>query len=219
MSQYALNLALPPVFTADNFFVSGCNKEAWQWIDAWPEWPTARPSHALILHGPSGSGKSHLGHIWAARAHAITVNAEHLELAQPESGNWLVEDIERITLARPLLHLFNYVRENGGSMLMTSLLPASELPFTLPDLTSRLLALPSAHIDQPDDTVLAGAMRKQFTDRQMKVDDEVIDYMVPRMERSQAKAKELVERLDHTALAESKSITIPFVRKTMEGLL
>lgn len=218
MSQYALSLSLPPVFSADNFFVSACNKEAWQWIQAWPDWPHGQGKHALLLHGPSGSGKSHLGHIWAARAHAITVNAENIEHAQPESGNWLVEDIERLTLERPLLHLFNYVMEQGGSMLMTSLHPAANLPFTLPDLTSRLLALPSAQIEQPDDDVLAGAIRKQFIDRQMKVDDEVIDYLLPRMERSLAKAKELVALLDHKALAQSKSITIPFVRKILETL-
>jgi len=218
MSQYALNLKLPPVFSADNFFVSGCNKEAWQWIQAWPQWPKTSGKHALILHGPSGSGKSHLGHIWAAHAHAITVNAENIEHATIESGNWLIEDIDRIALERPLLHLFNYVMEQGGSMLMTSLLPAANLPFTLPDLTSRLLALPSVQIEQPDDDVLAGAMRKQFADRQMKVDDEVIGYIVPRMERSLAKAKELVELLDGKALAQSKSITIPFVRKILESL-
>lgn len=196
MSQYALNITLPPVFSSDNFFVSSCNEEAHRWISAWPNWP----AHALLLYGPAGSGKSHLAAIWAARA----------------KGNMLVEDIERITDARQLLHLFNFTKENKASLLFTSAVPAAQLPFTLPDLTSRLLAIPAVAIGQPDDAVLAAAMRKQFADRQMKVDDDVIAYILPRMERSLAKAKDLVELLDREALAGKKSITIPFVKSVME---
>jgi len=223
MSQYILNLHLPPVFSADNFFVSGCNREAWQWVQSWPGRPQPGPQSggrsALIIHGPPGSGKSHLGHIWAARARAGSIRADQLEGWQPEGGNWLVEDIETLALERPLLHLFNYITEQGGSLLMTSLHPAGNLPFMLPDLTSRLLALPSVAIDQPDDDVLAGAIRKQFADRQLKVDDEVVLYLLARMERSLARAKQLVELLDNRSMAQSRSLTVPFVRRALEGVL
>ena len=210
MSQYALNLSLPPVFTAGSFFVSDCNRQAWQWIESWPNW------QSLILSGPQGSGKSHLGQLWATRAKAVIVSADHLENIEPENRHWLIEDIEQVTHERTLLHVFNHVREHGGSMLMTSMVPAPNLPFSLPDLTSRLLALPSVGIDQPDDDALAGAIRKQFSDRQMKVDEEVIKYLLPRMQRSFLKAKELVELLDAKALAEGKNITIPFVKRVWE---
>ena len=163
MSQYTLSLALPPVFSEDNFFVSDCNRQAHGWIMRWPDWP----AHALLLHGPEGSGKSHLAAIWAARS----------------KGN-VAEDIERLADERELLHLFNSTKENKQNLLLTASVPAPGLPFTLPDLTSRLLSIPSVAIGQPDDEVLAGAMRKQFADRQMKVDDDVIAYILPRMERS-----------------------------------
>jgi DnaA regulatory inactivator Hda len=213
MPQYALSLTLPTVFTEENFFVSGCNREAWQWIAAWPNW------RALLLHGPEGSGKSHLGHLWAEKAQAATIEAKNLGQEEPQKGNWLIEDIEQVAQERTLLHWFNYTKENGGSLLMTSRLSPRELPFTLPDLTSRLMAVAAAHIEQPDDEALRGVIRKQFADRQMKVDEEVISYLVPRMERSLAKARELVETLDKAALAEGKNITIPFVRKILEGNL
>ena len=212
MSQYALSLALPPIFTADTFFVSGCNAQAWQWIENWPNW------QSLLLYGPAGSGKSHLGHIWARQAQAVIVNASELEKIEPTGGHWLIEDIEQLRKERPLLHLFNYVREHGGSMLMTSLHSAPTLPFTLPDLTSRLAALPAIEIGQPDDDVLAASIRKQFSDRQMKVDDEVIAYLLPRMPRSLLEAQELVELLDARALAEKKNITIPMVKRVLEGI-
>ena len=100
--------------------------------------------------------------------------------------------------------------------MLTSACPANQLPFKLPDLTSRLMALPSAHIDQPDDEVLSAALRKQFTDRQMKVDDEVIAYMVPRVERSFVAIQTLVERLDNLTLQEKRKLTIPLVKQLFE---
>ncbi len=214
MSQYALPLTLPTAYRADNFLASASNRDALAWIDCWPDWGHAK---ALLLSGPSGSGKTHLGHIWAGRASATIIPASALNIWQPAAGNWLVEDIESTPQATDLLHLYNYVREQGGTLLLTAKTPAAQLPFTLPDLTSRLLALPSAHLDEPDDEILAGAIRKQFTDRQMKIDPEVIAYLIPRIERSFAAAQILVGQLDRLSLAEGKNITIPFVKKTLEN--
>lgn len=213
MSQYAMSLSLPAVFTEGNFIVSACNEAAWKWVEAWPRWP----GHALLLSGPAGSGKSHLGHIWARRASAAVIPAQALARGQLPPGACLLEDIERCADERALLHLFNHCRENGASLLMSAAVPAASLPFTLPDLTSRLLAAQGAEIAQPDDAVLAGAMRKQFIDRQLAVEDGVIAYILPRIERSLAQVQEVVARIDAAALAGHKGITIPFVKKLLEA--
>lgn len=208
MSQYALGLSLPPVYSADNFFVSDCNRTAWQWVESWPNW------QSLLLTGPEGSGKSHLGHIWAMRVGAFIASASELP-DMPGNGHWLIEDIEQIPQERTLFHWFNAIREHGGSLLVTSMFTPKLLPFTLPDLTSRLRAIPSAHIDQPDDTMLGQSIRKQFADRQLKVEEDVISYMIPRMERSLTHAAQLVASIDALALAEGKTITIPFVKRLL----
>jgi chromosomal replication initiation ATPase DnaA len=207
MSQYALPINLPPVFSEDNFFISESNREAHRWITSWPDWP----GHALLLTGGPGSGKTHLGHIWAGRSQAVIVDA-----AAPEPADHLfVDNIERIGNERSLLHLINYSRENNYWLLLASALPAVQLPFRLPDLTSRLKALPVAAIAPPDDALLAGALRKQFSDRQLKVEEEVIAYITARIERSLASVKATVEKLDAEALAQRRSLTVPFVREAL----
>ena len=214
MSQLPLSLNLPPVYSEDNFFVSECNREAYRWIMAWPRWP----GHALLIYGPKGSGKTHLGELWAQKAKARTWPSSSLDTLEASGlpAPWLVENIERTRDERQLLYLFNITREQGQSLLMTAAVAPSHLPFTLPDLTSRLLASPSVHILQPDDAVLMGAMRKQFADRQVKVGDDVIAYALPRMERSLEKVRELVEYIDQSALAEQKNITVAFIRKLLD---
>ncbi len=214
MSQFAFNLSLPPVFSAENFILSDCNRNAWQMVTAWPAWP----SHALLLQGPEGSGKSHLGRIWSGKSCARTVAASALHTLDMAGvkGHWLIENIEEVREERLLLHAFNAIRERGDSLLLTSRQPAMQLPLTLPDLNSRLRALPSAIIRSPDDAMLAGAMRKQFADRQLKVDDDVIDYLLPRMERSLRRVRDLVDRLDTRALAAGRKISVPFARRLLE---
>jgi chromosomal replication initiation ATPase DnaA len=206
MSQYALPIRLTPIFSEDNFFVSASNEEAHQWIMSWPEWP----AQALILYGPSGSGKSHLAHIWAEKVRATTLATAADALA----GNALLEHIEEAD-ERSLLHLINRAKESSHFLLFTSSATPKALPFTLPDLTSRLLALPTAEIHAPDDAVLAAALRKQFSDRQLKVEEEVIAYLLPRMERSFAHISETVEQLDREALSAQKNITVPFARRAL----
>ena len=211
MTQGVLELALPPVFLEDNFYTADCNRDAHAWIARWPDWP----AHALILHGPAGAGKSHLGHIWANRTGAQILHAEHSLSPEKLYENSLVEDIEAVKDERALLHLINFSRENNAYLLLTSSLPPRQLPFTLPDLTSRLLALPAVGITAPDEKTLAAVLRKQFSDRQLKVSDDVIAFLLARMDRSFAKVMEIVEKLDKQALAEQRDLTIPFLKQTL----
>jgi DnaA regulatory inactivator Hda len=210
MSQYALNISHTPVFSDSNFVVSACNREAWQWLESWPNWP----AHGFYLYGPQGSGKSHLAHIWARKAQASILDCASVTDDDITSlrGNLLLEDIERLQDEQFLFHLYNASKEQGSHLLLTSRLSARDLPFRLPDLTSRINALPSAAIAEADDEALAAALRKQFADRQMKVADDVIAYLLPRTSRSFYKIRELVEKLDRASLAERKSLTIPYVR-------
>ncbi len=211
-SQYALALALPAVYAEDNFAVSDCNREAHRWIEAWANWP----ANALVIYGDRGCGKTHLGHIWARRAQADVYDAAD-ETLTPDtlSGNALIENIERLKNEARLFHLLNHSREQGHYLLLTSAVAPKLLPFTLKDLTSRLLALPAAAITPPDEDVLAAAMRKQFSDRQLKVPDESLAFLLSRMERSFSSVASIVATLDEHALREHKNLTVPFLKQTL----
>src|SRR5438067_13453006 len=75
-SQLTFDLALPPpTYAREDFLVSAGNREALAWLDRWPDWPAP----ALALSGPAGSGKTHLGRIWAARASAALIEGADLE--------------------------------------------------------------------------------------------------------------------------------------------
>ncbi len=212
MPQLSFSFALPTIFSADNFFISDCNRVAYQTVMKPENWQ----SHALYLYGEKGSGKSHLANIWARENAAEIISKSDIK---PEAinKNCVMEDVETCSDEAALFHLFNHCKDIGVKLLLTSSYEPSALPFKLPDLTSRLRSCALASINPPDDRLLALVMRKQFSDKQLLVDDEVVDYLTPRIERSFASIKNLVEKIDTHALAERKNISIPFVRKLLES--
>jgi chromosomal replication initiation ATPase DnaA len=65
---------------------------------------------------------------------------------------------------------------------------------------------------------MAGLLLKLFSDRQTPLDPDAVSYLVARMERSFAAARDLVRELDRLALAERKRVTVPVARRVLAAL-
>ena len=87
-------------------------------------------------------------------------------------------------------------------MLIASETDPAHWNVALPDLASRLKALPVARLDPPDDALLRGVLVKLFADRQLAVEEPVISYLMLRMPRSLDAARALVAEIDRLALVE-----------------
>lgn len=206
--QLALDLRLDPRFDAEDFLVSPSNERAYAYIERWPDWPDT----ILRLVGPRGSGKSHLAAIWAARAHAWTIDANDLVGERVphlvSNGALVIEDADRAERDEPVLfHLLNLARERGCFVLLTSAAPLEQWGLRTPDLLSRLRLAPTVVIDPPDDALLKSVLVKLFVDRQLVVDTSVVDYLALRIERSLARAGDIVAALDREALSRGRRIT------------
>ncbi len=216
--QQQLPLDLP-VYTnlgREDLIVGEANRLAVEMIDSWPEWP----SSLMILAGPAGSGKSHLSAIWADKAGALVCEAADLGEAQkPEITNFVIENITEAAINETtLFHLINETRQKGGFGLLTSTQWPQSWNITLPDLASRLRAATLIELKEPDDRLLRQTLIKLFSDRQVTVENTVVDYLVTRMERSVATARDIVELLDKEALASRKPITRPMAAKVLAAM-
>lgn len=197
MVQTILQFKTESDYSPYNFMVSGSNQEAFQWIEKWPDWP----SHCLIIYGLKSSGKSHLCKIWQEK------NSEGI----------VIEDIDREIDEEELFHLYNSAKSEGKYILLTSKSHPSSLDLKLPDLRSRLKSCPAIAINLPDDELLSFVLTKHFSDRQLKVNKEVMNYLLLRIERSFVAAENIVDSIDKLSLQEKRNITIPLVRKVLEG--
>jgi chromosomal replication initiation ATPase DnaA len=219
--QLPLPLEYRPSLAGEDFLVAPCNRNVVRWLDRWPDWPT----RALVVHGSSGCGKTHLAHVFLGRCRGMLVDQGALGLDQAidvaaRSAACIVDDADRAVAAGfevPLLHLHNALVEHGGHLLLTAEAPPARWPIRLADLRSRLNGATSVDIGPPDDDLIAGVMVKLFTDRRLMVDDEVIRYALPRIERSFAATRRLVAELDAAALGNRRKITLSLIRSVLNS--
>jgi chromosomal replication initiation ATPase DnaA len=204
--QLTLDLAHRPALGAEDFLVSRSNQAACDVIDRWPDWPY----RSVLVVAPPGAGKTHLANVWRLRSGAAAFAAATLgeqDVARA-AGALLVEDLHGgIGNQRVLFHLLNLVREHKLSMLLTSRLAPGEMEVSLPDLRSRLRALPVVTIEPPDEALLKSVLVKHFADRQLTVEPHVISYIALHMEQSMEAAAAIVAELDRHALASHRKVT------------
>lgn len=217
--QLPLDLGHRTATRRDDFLVTSSNQEAVAWIDRWPDWH----SPVLVIHGPAACGKSHLSDVWALQASADVWAIDDVisdkEMANNaalviDRADLLIGDVEAET---KLFHLYNMAKEHQGSILMTMARPPSQLDFCIPDLSSRLRSSQAVGIQAPDDVLLSAVIVKLFNDRQMKISPEVLNYILPRMDRSFDAARTLVERADALAMSKKKGISIPLIRDLLNA--
>jgi chromosomal replication initiation ATPase DnaA len=217
--QLALALAHRESFAREDFLAGPSNAAALALIDRWPDWP----DRALAVVGPAGSGKSHLAAIWAERAGARMLSSRALEApglpGALATGALVVEDVRAGAFEEAaLFHLLNLAREEGAFLLLTSRASPVGWPVRIPDLASRLRALPAAELGPPDDTLLQAVLIKLFADRQLAVDESLVGYLAARIERSIAAARAAVAALDQASLRLQRPVNRALAAATLRGL-
>ena len=169
--------------------------------------------------GPAASGKSHLAEVWRARSDAIRIDRMNLAADSVDrfaaAGAVVIEDADRGFDETALFHLYNILAERKASLLLTAGTPPARWDLQLADLRSRLTALPAVAIVAPDDALMHAVLVKLFADRQLRVDPELVTYLVNRLDRSLAAAAAAVATLDRAALAAGRPLTVPFARSAL----
>lgn len=211
--QLPFDLGHRAAFAREDFWVSGSNADAVAWLDKFPDWPAP----LLVIYGPRACGKTHLLHVW--RHETAAVDVVDADMATP-AKTIIMDDIDRLvgdaTREERLLHLYNLQKETGGHILASATTPPRGWTFKLRDLESRLVAAPAVAVGSPDDALMSVVLTKLFSDRQIFVSQEVVQFVLPRIDRSFAAIRDIVNQIDHKAMAEKRPVTIPLVRDLLQ---
>jgi chromosomal replication initiation ATPase DnaA len=211
--QLRLGLRRTPSLAREDLIVGPSNATAVAAIDSWPAWHGG----TLVLFGPEGVGKSHLAQTWVTACDAIVLDRENPDLAAAEGRPVLLEDVDQGTPDEALFHLINMATRPGAGLLLTARRAPATWSASLPDLQSRLRALPVAEIEEPDDEILKGVLRKLFRERSIRPPEDVYKYLLWRMERSIPQAREIVRLLDEASDMEQRPISRALAKQILDG--
>jgi DnaA-homolog protein len=181
----------------------------------------------LYLHGVDGTGKSHLLQAVCAAAQG----AAYLPLAQLQGhGTGVLEGVAQLPIIalddldavagdadweRALFGLYNDCIASGARLAVAASVPAMHLGIGLPDLRSRLAAMPQFALRVLDETQQREALRLRAAQRGIDLPDETVLYLQRRFVRDMARLHELLERLDLASLQQQRRLTVPFIREIL----
>ena len=218
LGQLTFDLPHRAALGEEDFLVSDCNIAAVRLIDAWPEWT----DRVQLLIGPAASGKTHLVRVWQGRSGAVALDPAHLGVALLDrlivGSTLVVEDADRVAYdEKTLFHLLNLAREKHFFVLLTARLGPNRWETGLPDLASRLSAVPVTEIVAQDEALLRTVMLKHFADRQLAIDPKMLEFMAMRIDRSLAAAAAAVDAVDRAALASGRKISRQLVIEALQA--
>ena len=206
--QLVLALGHAESFAREDFIAGPSNAAALALVDRWPDWP----GRIIALVGEAGAGKSHLAAAWGEKSGARFLGGRLLDDADLPAalgtGALVIED-----LAPPwfdevsLFHLLNLAQQQGAFVLLTARWSPALWPVGLPDLSSRLRALPVVSVAPPDERLLRTLMLKLAADRQIELDDNVVNFVLARIERSFSGVQGAIAELDREALRQKRPVS------------
>lgn len=217
--QYTFLMQSNVSLKEEDYIVSSCNIEAFNWIRQWPDWGTAVYNHFTFLVGDFLSGKTHLASIWQKYSDAVFVDHEFV-LKKKYIGkkeNYILENLELTQeLEVGLFHFINYIIDSKAFLLITSRTTPANTQFSLKDLESRLKSFPLIRIKELDDELITQVIIKYFSDHQIVIGQDAVKFLKTRVERSYKKLFCVLDLLNKESLGQHKKISINFIKDILK---
>ena len=217
--QNLLDLPVLKNFSSDEFFINKSNKVSYNIIKLWPH--QYQNTNFVSIYGPRKCGKTHLVNIWAKKNNALIFNSiSKKKFNQKYKINSFVFENVEFCSNWPEMLMFNFINDlkaSNGFLLITSNKRLDKFEWSLKDLISRFKSFTSIEIKKPNQNLLKKIMIKQFNDRQLSINIEVIEYILRRIRRSYKSVSDMVELIDKVSLEEKSPLTIPLVKKALSN--
>ena len=218
MSQLTFQFPFKTSYYEQDFYVSSNNFNAFKLIEGWPNWPGKN----INIYGPKGCGKTHLANIFKKKIDSIYIKAEELENISSEiftnKKKCLIIDNYKENIKESFFYsIINEANQNNQYIVVNSLEPLRKNNIKLKDLKSRFDTFIDLGIDLPTDDLLRVILTKSFSDKQIKVNVKLLEYIIKNIERSYEKIFKFIKDIDDASLSSGKSININLIKQVLNN--
>ena len=206
MRQYNLNFNFKEFLDLENYIISDSNQLAYKTLIENPD-----NLKFIFLFGPKKSGKSHISHIWSKINSSKKIILKNIEIENiiKIRNNIFIDDVFNNLDEKKLFYLINHIQQINVKLLLTSNILHNKYQFFSKDLSSRIKSFHLTKINLPDDFLITNLLLKLFKDRQINIkNDDVINYICKRIERSFDNVFSFVDKLDKFSLSNKREIIV-----------
>ena len=216
MSQLVFKFPFKAKYYEQDYYVSSNNFSAYRLIENWPDWP----DKWVNIFGPSGSGKTHLSNILKKKIKSSEIiDAKNIiegNLSKFEYLKCLIIDNYKSNVDENLLYtIINQSKQLDNFILINSLAPIKNFNFQLNDLQSRAKSFINLGIELPTDELLLVIISKYFSEKQIKVNPKISEYIIRNIDRSYEKVFKFIKEIDDLSLSSGKAININLIKKVL----
>ena len=215
LNQLIIKFDYEKNFKDDDFYVSKSNKNIFNMLNNWPKWE----KNFLNIIGDRYSGKTHLMNIFIKKFKGIKLNANSLSdenLNQIKFyENIILEDLTEKINEKLIYSLFNIIDIDNKFIIVTSNKQITDINFSLPDLKSRTNNFIIQKIEQPDDELMFAIILKNLSDRQISIDEKLINFIIKRIDRSYGNIFNFIYKIDELSLKKRKPIDFKLIKEVL----
>ena len=215
LNQLLLDFDIKRTFNDHDFYVSDSNYFAFNLIDKWPKWE----KKILNISGEKFSGKTHLANIFKLKSSALFLNEKEINndvFKKIKLYECIIIDEFSDRIDENLIYsIFNLVDQDSKYLLINSETPLGEIKFKLPDLVSISKNLLYSKINPPNDELIYAIILKNFSDRQIKLEKKIIEFIINRIDRSYSKISEFIYKIDEISLKKKKPVNFKTIKEIL----
>ena len=210
-------------------FIEGENQDLLDFLNTMTK---KKKNDCLYIWGSQGTGKTHLLQAACKQADDMNSQVTYIPLKQYEefdseifnglgkldlicvdalefiSGN--LEWQQRLTL------LYNEIRDNNNSIIISSTSSPKNIKIELDDLKSRLVWGQVYKINPPNDELKIEILKRKASERSFELSKSVAEFLIRRTDRDLNSLIKILDVIDHSSLAAKRKVTIPFVKKLID---
>ena len=202
-------------FKNEDYYISKNNKHIFDLLMQWPKWD----KNFLNISGEKFSGKTHLMNIFINKFQGIKLEAKSLDNEKIKeiklNQNIILENLDEKVDENLVYSLINSIELDNKYLIVTSCKSIVDINFKLIDLRSRTKNFLLYNIPKPDDELIFALLLKNFSDRQISIEEKLINYIIKRIDRSYGKIFDFIYKIDEMSLKKKKSIDIKIIKEVL----
>ena len=214
--QLILKFPSKNLYLKEDYYVSSSNQEAYNFINSWPKWS----KRIVNIFGPEGSGKTHTASLLKNKTSILKiqnseVNDEIFSKFKTKEA-LVIEDFDEKISESLLFSLWNKILQDNKYLLITSKKPIISYKFKLEDLNSRINSCIRIGIKLPSDNLITVILAKNFSDKQISIKKNQIDYILKRIDRSYENISKFISILDKYSLKKASPVSLKLIKEVLK---